>query len=86
MAPSDDPDLKSLGTPENCVADFCLIPVHRSFQLRHYVFRSNPTADRNPNSISVAGGGRSSTLDAEERFDLFDAFRRDVSDEIIVAR
>ncbi|CAF9923372.1 hypothetical protein IMSHALPRED_005909 [Imshaugia aleurites] len=27
MAPSNDSDLETLGTPENCVADFCLIPI-----------------------------------------------------------
>lgn len=27
MAPADDIDLETLGTPENCVADFCLIPI-----------------------------------------------------------
>ena len=27
MAPPTDFDLAGLGTPENCVADFCLIPV-----------------------------------------------------------
>lgn len=27
MAPPDDLELKTLGTPDNCVADFCLIPI-----------------------------------------------------------
>lgn len=28
MTPHNDLDLDSIGTPENCVADFCLIPVY----------------------------------------------------------
>ena len=37
MDPQPDPNLASLGTPENCVADFCLIPVlvPYLFQLLH---------------------------------------------------
>ena len=33
MAPPDDLDLETLGTPENCVADFCLIPVFLQLRL-----------------------------------------------------
>lgn len=37
MAPPGELDLETLGTPENCVADFCLIPVFP--QLRLQVFQ-----------------------------------------------
>lgn len=38
MASPNDLDLETLGTPEACVADFCLIPVFLQLQLQ--VFRS----------------------------------------------
>ena len=75
MAPSNDSDLETLGTPENCVADFCLIPVF--LQLRLQVTKSDRVVDRNPYGISVPRGRRRSTFDAEEQFDVFNAFRRD---------
>ena len=63
VLPSDS-DPGNLGTPESCVADFCLIPVF--LQLRLHVFRSNHIADRHRHGIGVSGGRRSSTVDAEE--------------------
>ena len=39
MAPPDNLDLETLGTPETCVADFCLIPVF--LQLRLEAAKSN---------------------------------------------
>lgn len=75
MAPQCDPDLNSLGTPENCVADFCLIPVELSLQLRLRVFKSNHPTDRYWGTVRVSGGCRSAALDAEEQFNVFDAFR-----------
>ena len=74
MASSSVIDFGSLGTPENCVADFCLIPVF--FQLRLHGFRSNRTAARNRHGIGVTGSCRSSALDAEEQLEIFYAFRR----------
>ena len=68
MAPQPDPNLANLGTPENCVADFCLIPVlvPYLFQLRLHGFRSNHTSDRHHLGLSVRRGCRSSAIDAEE--------------------
>ena len=76
MTPHNDPDLENLGTPENCVADFCLIPVYISSSCGYVFFRSDRTADRDRHGISVSGGCRSATLDAKERLVIFDAFRR----------
>ena len=68
MLPHPDPNLAIFGTPENCVADFCLIPVlvPYLFQLRLHGFRSNRTADRHHHGFSIRRGCRSSAIDAEE--------------------
>ena len=77
MAPPDDFDLKTLGTPENCVADFCLIPVFVHLPLQVPSRRLIRQLDRNTDSISVTRGCRCSALDAEERFDVYNAFSGD---------
>ena len=74
MTPHKDFDLDSLGTPENCVADFCLIPVYFSSSCDYVFSGSDGTADRDRHGIRVSGGCRSATLDATEQLVVFDAF------------
>ena len=76
MAPANDIDLDTLGTPENCVADFCLIPVFFSSRGYKSLVQSDSVADRNSHSISVTRSCRRSALDAKEQIDVFDAFCR----------
>lgn len=76
MAPPDDFDVETLETPENCVADFCLIPVFVQLQLQVPNRHLTRWPDRNTYSISVARGCRRSALDAEEQFDVCNAFSR----------
>ena len=47
------------GPLKSVLQNFCLIPVY--FQPRLYVFRSDPTADRNARSVSVTRDCRSPT-------------------------
>lgn len=76
MAPPDDLDIGTLGTPENCVADFCLVPVCFSGCGPQVFPALIQAADWDTHGVSVTGGCRRSAFDAEGQFDVLDAFRR----------
>lgn len=80
-------DLKTLGTPERCVADFCLIPVRTQFHSTQifaegldmeYISDIFPSGgkkiDRHSYSVRIARSGGRAAIDETEWAELLDAF------------
>jgi len=74
---SETLDLKILGTPASCVADFCLIPVRSCSRLAARLCSSkliDLMTDGDSHGVGISRSGRRAASDAEEHFDVLDAF------------